>query len=130
MVRMENFEEFLKGITPEIFSKTLEKADAQREVKNPKLDIDKMDSYCQAISKLNDFLKDGRGKANFDDPNHSYDHHTVTIHLYNDEFDASEIKQFTEILNLFDGMMTIGDSNGNVSFVLLMENIYVEKSQD
>ena len=121
-----NFEEFLKGITPETFSKTLEKADTQREIKNPKLNINKMDSYCKAISSLKNFLKNGRGKANYDDPSRYYGHHTVTVHLYNDEFDSSEIKQFTDILNLFDGMMTIGDSNGNVSFVLLMENIYVE----
>ena len=126
---MNNFEEFLKEITPDILSKTLEKADAQREVKNPKCNFKKMGSYCQAISSLNDFLKNGRGKANFDDPNQCYSHHTCTVTLYNDEFDAIEIKQFTEILNLFDGMMTIGDSNGNVSFVLLMEDIYVEKSQ-
>ena len=127
---MENFEEFLKGITPEILSRTLEEADAQREVKNPKRNIHKMGSYCQAISNLKEFLKNGRGKATFDDPNHCYSHHTVTVQLYNDEFDASEIKQFTEILNLFDGMMTVGSSNGDVRFVLLMENIYVEKSQD
>lgn len=127
---MENFEEFLQGITPEILSKTLEKADAQREIKNPKRNFKKMGLYCQAISSLKDFLKNGRGKAFFDDPNHCYSHHTITIHLDNDEFEASEIKQFTEILNLFDGMMTVGDSKGNVSFVLLMENIYVEESQD
>ena len=127
---MDNFEEFLKGITPEMFSKTLGEADKQREVKNPKRNFSKMGSYCQAISNLKEFLKDCRGKANFDDPNHCYSHHTVTIQLYNDEFAASEIKQFTEILNLFDGMMTVGDSNGNVNFVLLMENIYVEESQD
>ena len=123
---MENFEEFLNGITPEIFSKTLEQADALREIKNPKRNFKKMGSYCQAISNLKEFLKDGRGKANFDDPSHCYSHHTVTINLYNDEFDASEIKQFTEILNMFDGMMTVGDSDGNISFVLMMENIYEE----
>ena len=127
---MENFEEFLNGITPEILSKALDNADKQREVKNPKRNFKKMGSYCQAISNLNDFLKDGRGKANFDDPNHCYSHHTVTIELYNDEFEASEIKQFTEILNMFDGMMIVGNSNGNVSFVLLMENIYIEESQE
>lgn len=126
---MNNFEEFLQGITPDILSKTLENADKQREVKNPKRNFKKMGSYCQAISNLNKFLKDGRGKATFDDPNHCYSHHAVTINLYNDEFDASEIKQFTDVLNMFDGMMTVGDSNGNVNFVLLMEDIYVE-SQD
>ncbi len=123
---MDNFEKFLEKVTPEIFSKTLAKAESQRELKNPKRNFKKMEDYCQAISNLRDFLKDGRGKANFDNPNHCYDHHTVTVHLYNDEFNASEIKQFTDILNLFDGMMTVGDSDGNVSFVLLMENIYVE----
>ena len=125
---MDNFEEFLQGLTPEIFSYTLAKADEQREIKNPKRNFKKMGDYCQAISNLKDFLKDGRGKATFDDPSHCYGHHTCTIHLYNDEFDASEIKQFTDILNLFDGMMTVGDSKGNVSFVLIMENIYTEES--
>ena len=127
---MENFEEFLNGITPEILSKTLEEADTQREIKNPKRNFDKMGLYCQAISTLKDFLQNGRGKAVFDDPNHCYGHHTIIIELYNDEFDAREIKIFTGILNMFDGMMTIGSSNGNVTFVLLMENIYTEKSQD
>lgn len=130
MVLMDNFEEFLQGITPEIFSETLAKADEQREVKNPKRNFEKITSYCQAISKLKEFLKNGRGKAKFDDPSYCYSYHTVTIELLNDEFDASEIKQFTEILNMFDGMMTVGDSNGSVNFVLLMENIYVEESQD
>ena len=123
---MGNFEKFLESITPEIFYKTFAKADAQREVKNPKCDLKKLDAYCQAVSNLKDFLKNGRGKATLDDPNHYYSHHTITVHLYNDEFSTSEIKQFTEILNLFDGMMTVGDSDGNVNFVLLMENIYVE----
>ena len=125
---MENFEEFLKGITPEIISYTLDKADKEREIKNPKRNIKKMGSYCQAISSLNSFLKNGRGSATFDDPHHCYSYHMCTVHIDNDEFDASEIKQFTDILNLFDGMMTVGDSNGNVSFVLMMENIYEEKS--
>ena len=125
---MDNFDEFLKGITPEIFSNTLEKADKAREVKNPKRNIKKMGSYCQAISNLKEFLKNGRGKATFDDPNHSYEYHTCTIHLENDEFSSSEIKQFTEILNLFDSMMITGDSKGNISFICMMENIYTEKN--
>lgn len=125
---MENFEEFLQGITPEILSSTLDKADKSREIKNPKRNVRKMGTYCQAISSLKDFLKNGRGSATFDSPYHCYSYHICTVHIDNDEFDASEIKQFTEILNLFDSMMTVGDSKGNVNFMLMMENIYDEKS--
>jgi len=90
-------------------------------------DSERINRYVNAILMLQEFLKNGRGKATYDNPELELSFHNVLVELYNDEFDKAEIEQFTEILNCFDGMMTIGSTSGNVSFSLLMENMYYNR---
>lgn len=109
-----------------IVNRVLEQSDENRLVHNPVQNQDKFCRYYKAILLLREFLKDGRGKATMDHPNEPWSFHSILVELDNEEFDASEIKAFADILTLFDGMMVIGSSGGNISFSLLMEDIYTE----
>jgi hypothetical protein len=100
----------------------------QRQIPNGKQDHLKYCKLCKATRELESFLQNGRGKATIDDPEAKLSYHSCLVEIYNDEFDATEIEQFTDILKLFDGMMLVGDSNGNTSFSLLMEDVYKEEA--
>lgn len=97
-------------------------------VKKPVRDEIKYKNYCKAIELLKIFLQqNNRGQMTVvDNTDTAFDFHSIVVELKNDEFDAMEIKKFTEVLNLFDGMSIIGSSKGDISFSLLMENIYVK----
>lgn len=123
---MGDFEKLLKEVNSKMLSVALMNAETQRTLKKPKVVTEKYCDYCKAIQLLNGFLGNGRGSATVDNAENPYTYHNVYVKLQNDEFDKSEIKQFSEILNLFDGMMIIGTSEGNIEFSLLMEDIYVE----
>lgn len=111
-------------ISPEFaMMMSMENAEDQRK-SNGKRNNEKYVRYVHAIQLLSKFLVADRGTAMADDPEEKLKFHNCLIHINNDEFDRAEIKQLTEILNLFDGMMLVGDSQGNTSFSLLMENIY------
>lgn len=101
--------------------------DAEKMVKNPKRNNEKFSLYCTAANLLKSFLSENnKGKALIDDPLKQWNYHSVIIDLYDDEFDKREIESFTQILNMFDGMFINGDSEGNISFVLIMDDVYVE----
>lgn len=123
---LETFNVNEKDFDDFIVNHVSEQSNENRLVQNPVQDRDKFCRYYKAILLLREFLKDGRGKATMDHPNEPWSFHSILVELDNEEFNASEIKAFTDILTLFDGMMIVGQSDGSISFSLLMEDIYTE----
>ena len=123
---MGDFEKLLQEVSSKMLSVALNNAESQRKLKNPVMNADKYYNYCKAVKLLKEFLVNNRGTATIDNAENPLSYHNVYVKLQNDEFDKTEIKQFTNILNLFDGMMIIGTSEGNIEFSLLMEDIYTE----
>ena len=125
-MRLGDFEKLLEEVNSKMLSVALANAEAQRTVNNPKMVTEKYCNYCKAIELLNEFLANGRGTAVVDNAENPLSYHNVYVKLQNDEFDKAEIGQFSEIINLFDGMMIIGTSECNIEFSLIMEDIYVK----
>ena len=99
-------------------------------VRNAVRNTKKYNKYCKAIQLLDDFLKNGRGTANVDDPEEKISCHSVRINLENEIFEESDIKQLIEIEKLFDSMIIDGDTDCNVSVSFMMDNIYVGETEN
>lgn len=122
---MSSFEKFLEEIDPKIMVATMLSDVHDKVIKNGKQDLEKFSKYCKAIRLLKQLLVQGRGKAKYDDVNESLSYHMVTVEFFEDEFNSEETKLLSTIIGLFDSIMLLADqSNGNVSFMLMMENIY------
>ncbi len=122
---MLNFEKFLEEIDPNIMITTLSKDITDKVVKNGKQNLLKFGNYCKAMRLLKKLLANGRGKAKYDDVNKPLCYHVITVEFFKDEFETEDLKILSEIIGLFDSMMLLANcENGNVSFMLMMENIY------
>lgn len=122
---MSNFEKFLDEIDPKIMVATMLADANERVIKNGKQNLLKFGNYCKAIRLLKQLLSNGKGKAQYDNVNESLSYHIVTVEFYEDEFNTKETQTLSEIIGLFDSIMLLADqSNGNVSFKLMMEDIY------
>ena len=81
--------------------------------------------FCEAVAKVNDFVKSGKATCKYDDPRERLTYHSMLITLLTDEFNTqTEIKEFTEILNLFDGFMFVVSSDGEITLSLIINNVY------
>lgn len=122
---MSNFEKFLDEIDPKIMVATMLADANERIVKNGKQNLLKFAKYCKAIRLLKQLLANGKGKAKYDNINEKLSYHIVTVEFFEDEFDTKETQMLSEIIGLFDSIMLLADqSNGNVSFKLMMEDVY------
>lgn len=108
----------------------LDKDMKMKTVHNAKQDYYKYCKYCKAIRLLQTFLRNGRGTANADDPEQKISYHCIHVHIQNEIFDEPDIKDWSEITELFDSMMVQGDADCNVTFILMMENIYTGETED
>lgn len=108
----------------------LEKDMKMKMVKNAKQDTVKYCKYCKAIRLLQNFLRNGRGTANADDPNKAVSYHCVHVHIQNDIFEQNDIRELSDIINLFDSMMVQGNTDCEVTFILMMDGIYIGETED
>lgn len=121
-----NFESFKAAFGDMIVKDFLIKDLEEKTVKNP-CATEKLQLYISAVSKLKQFLKDGRGKALVDPPSEPWNYHAIFVELEEDSFNASEIKEFAEIMTTFDSMDISGNSTGDITFHFVMEDLYVSQ---
>lgn len=94
-------------------------------VENGQQDYHKFWNYCKAIRVFKEWFANGKGKISFNDVNEPRTYHIITVEFLDDELNKKEIHLLSEIINMFDNMMLLANcSNGNVSFMLMMEDIY------
>lgn len=109
----------------EEFELALNNADDGRLLPEGKSNKEKSVKYVQALMMIEMLFSNGNGKATVDDPQKKMTSHIIILDFYEDELDETETKTLSNIISLFDGMMLIGDNEGNVSILLRMDDLFI-----
>lgn len=104
----------------------LHQADAERTVKRPQTDIDKLKKYCDAVKKAKQFFTPDIGKLSYDPYDSLYSYHVVNVILDQDEFEGDEVTTLTEIISQFDSLMIVSTTSNGIILQMIMNDIYTE----
>lgn len=107
----------------------LKRADREREIKNPVVNLARYNDYVNALLKVNELFctHTKKGKVYADHPDEPYKYHTVDIRLIEDDFEGEEVQTLTEIISAFDCLAFYGSSEGIVTIQLIVDGLYREK---
>lgn len=105
----------------------LAKADEDRTIIHPKMDISKFNAYAVAVRKAKEFFTPEIGTVYYDPPENKYSYHALTIKLKRDEFEGNEVNIVADIINPFDSLMFVGSESGDITIQLIMNDIYTQR---
>lgn len=104
--------------------------DESRKIKGKAtVDQSKFSRYVDALKSINEYGT-ARGKpvkAIIDDPREPFYTHVVMLDFETSEFEGNEIAQLVKIISPFDFADFACDSEGNLSILLHIEDMYQEE---
>ena len=105
----------------------MRKLEEDLRVNNPKVNEEKYIEYLEIAKDLIYLEEQGKIKLNFlDNQKEPLESHTIDFTLIQDAWEDAERENFLRILNRFDGILFVGDSEGNISVMGLLKDLYTE----
>ena len=91
------------------------------------MDKGKFAEFCNALQNVSKFgeLKGKIIKIICDDPRIAYQSHCLLVHFETSEFEDEEVAIFSDIVHNFNSMDILTEENGDITVLLLMENMYI-----
>ena len=90
----------------------------------------KFNAFCSSLRAINEYgeYNNFPVKIMADDPRIHYTSHSLVVYFETNEFEDEEIEMFSRIISGFDTLTFLQSETGDITVLLIMEDIYTEKA--